>query len=391
MNVKPTRRLALAAASAGLAAVSLSGCLIADNVSQTIAVAGSDTTQDVMGAIITAYNADTAYNTDPDLLVNIKSQEPGGVTAPADANCATRTYRTPPGGGEFAAPNGSSAGRDALKASVNAGDSCIDVARSSSGPRAIGSDLATFEYYAFAMDAVGWSSASTKAPANLTLAQLKGIYNCTFTNWSQVGGTAGAIQRYWPQAGSGTRAFAQSDLIGFDPTTISGPSCPVVKLTQENTGETITTNNDKETAVVPYSAGNWVAQARGTQFDQRSGQVIKSIDGQALVTFPGGLATPNTAPGPIQESNIKLNNPVPSYPGIRYVFNVTDSTIDNYAQVVRYVGFENRANVEPEYAMSSPLCSGTYASTLTSYGFAPLDNAVSARNIPGYNCRLYVP
>ncbi|MCY7299004.1 MAG: hypothetical protein LH616_07330, partial [Ilumatobacteraceae bacterium] len=50
----------------------------------------------------------------------------------------------PPGVGEFAAPNGSSAGRDALKVSINAGDACIDVARSSSGPRAIGSDLATF-------------------------------------------------------------------------------------------------------------------------------------------------------------------------------------------------------------------------------------------------------
>ena len=391
MNFKPTRRLAFAAAGAGLAAVSLSGCLIADNTAQTIGVAGSDTTQDVMASIIASYNADAAYNTDPDLLVNIKSQEPGGVAVAADANCAARTYRTPPGVGEFAAPNGSSAGRDALKGSINAGDACIDVARSSSGPRAIGSDLATFEYYAFGMDAVGWSSASTKAPVNLTLAQLKSIYNCTFTDWSQVGGTAGPIERYWPQAGSGTRAFAQSDLVGFDPTIISGPGCPAVQLTQENTGETITTNGDQETAVVPYSAGNWVAQARGTQFDQRSGQVIKSINGQALVVFPAGVATPNTAPGPIQESNIKLNNPVPPYPGIRYVFNVTDSTIDNYPQVVRYVGFENRDNIAPDYSMSSPLCSGTYAATLNSFGFAALDTTVSARNIPGSTCRLYVP
>jgi phosphate transport system substrate-binding protein len=389
MQLKPTRRLAFAAASAGLAAVSLSGCLIADKTPQTIAMAGSDTTQDVMATIAGAYNADAAYNTDPDLLVNIKSQEPTGVSVPGDAHCAAKTYSTPAGGGTLA-PNGSGAGRDALRASINAGDACIDVARSSSGPRAVGQDLATFEYYAFAMDAVGWSSASSKAPANLTLSQLQGIYNCTFTNWSQVGGTAGAIERYWPQAGSGTRSFAQSDLLGFDPTTISGPSCPAVTLTQENTGETITTNGDAETAVVPYSAANWIAQARNTQLDQRSGQVIKSLNGQALVTFPGGVATPNTA-GPIKESNVKLNNPVPAYPGIRYVFNVTDINVKAYPQVVRYVGFENRENVEPEYAMSSPLCSGTYASTLNSYGFAALDTTISARNIPGSTCRLYTP
>ena len=53
---------------------------------------------------------------------------------------------------------------------------------------------------------MGWSSASTLAPANLTRAQLQGIYNCTFTNWNQVGGSNGQIERYWPQSGSGTRS-----------------------------------------------------------------------------------------------------------------------------------------------------------------------------------------
>ena len=344
-----------------------------------------------MAAITAADGLGSPYNA-LDTLSNIKSQEPGaGITVPADGNCTTAITYTTPAGGNTLAPNGSGAGRDALKASVTAGDSCIDVARSSSGPRAIPSDLATFEYYAFAMDAVGWSSASTKAPANLTLNQLKGIYNCTFTDWSQVGGGAGTIERYWPQAGSGTRAFAQSDLLGFDPTTFSGGACAPVQLTQENSGQAIATAGDQETAVVPYSAANWIAQARGTQPEQRSGQVIKSINGQALVTFPGGTATPNTAPGPIQESNVKLNNPVPAYPGIRYVFNVTDTGIDNYTQVVRYMGFENRENVEPDYSMSSPVCSGTHAATLTSYGFAPLDTTTSARNIPGSTCRLFTP
>jgi phosphate transport system substrate-binding protein len=390
MNLTLTRRAATLAACGGIAALTLSGCLQADATPQTIALAGSDTTQDVMGAIAASYNTDTTFNTDPDTLVNIKSQEPGGVTVAADAHCAAKTYRTPPTGTEVLAPNGSGAGRDALKASITAGDGCIDVARSSGGPRAIPTDLATFEYYAYALDAVGWSSASAKAPTNLTLSQLKGIYNCTFTDWSQVGGAAGAIERYWPQAGSGTRSFFQSDVLGFDPTTFSGASCPAVALTQENSGTEITAAGDQATAIVPYSAANWIAAARGTQADQRSGQVIKSLNGQALVTFPGGVATPNTA-GPVQESNVKLNNPVPAYPGIRYVFNVTDSTLPQWNQVIRFVGFENKPAGDPDYGAASPLCSGTKATTLTDYGFAPLDKTISSKNLQGSTCRLYTP
>lgn len=390
MQLKPTRRIALAAASAGLAAVSLSGCLIADNVSQVITIAGSDTTQDMMAALAAAENADTGYNTDPDNLQNVLAQEFAPKTVPGDAQCATITYHTPAGPGEVLAPNGSSNGRNALKASVQAGNSCVDIARSSAPPRPIGQDLATFEYYAFGLDALGWTSASTKAPANMTISQLRGVYNCTFTNWSQVGGTAGPIQRYHPQTGSGTWQFFRDDLLTFDPTTFSGPSCPASIPTQENSGELIAGNGDQEEALVGYSMANWVAQARGTQDDQRDGQTMRSINGQNLIVFPGGVATPNTA-GPVKESNVKLVNPTPAYPGIRMVFNVVDSTSVNYNQSQRYVGFENRENVEPEYAMSSPLCSGQRVSIINDFGFGELDNTPGANNVPGSTCRLFTP
>jgi phosphate transport system substrate-binding protein len=390
MNLKPTRRLAYAAAAAGMAAVSLSGCLIADKTSQVITVAGSDTTENVMAGIVAAENADTAYNTDPDDLQNVLSVQATAKTVPADANCASITYHTPAGPGEVVSPNGSSAGRNALKASVQAGDGCIDVARSSGPPRAIPSDLATFEYYAFGLDALGWASASTKAPANMTLTQLRSVYNCTFTDWSQVGGTAGPIQRYHPQILSGTCQFFRDDVLGFDPTTFSGPSCPASISTQENSGELIAANGDQEEALVGYSMANWIAQARGTAPEQRSGQTLRNLNGQNLVTFPGGVPTPNTA-GPVKETNVKLVNPTPAYPGIRFVFNVVDSTSVNYNQAMRYVGFENRANVEPEYAMSSPLCGGLRQSIINSYGFGELDATAGSSNVPGTHCRQYKP
>jgi phosphate transport system substrate-binding protein len=380
------RRRALAGVAALSALVAVSACMPPDQTVQTIALAGSDTSQDVMGAVANQYNADPNANQDGDVVENILSQEFGGNTVPGDAACATRTYRTPPGGGEFLAPNGSSNGRDALKASVQAGDGCIDVARSSSGPRAIGSDLATFEYNAFGLDALGWASASTRAPANMTLAQLRGIFDCTFTNWSQVGGTAGPIQRYFPQTGSGTYAFAVSDLIGFNPFPISTPSCPAVIATQENSGTTIAANADQIEAIVPYSAGNWVAQTRGTAPDQRAGQTIRSLAGQNLVVGSGATSRLNTAPGPVRESNVKLNNPTPAYVGIRYVFNVLDRTSVNYSQANRLFGFINESP-----GGKSPLCNGSKQSTIESFGFGALDTTTSARNLNGSTCRRYTP
>jgi phosphate transport system substrate-binding protein len=383
-----TRKRALAAAGGLCAVAAMSACMPANETPETMGVAGSDTTEDVMAAIAAEYNADTEYNTDPDTFYNVLSVQDDPILVPADGDCGDITYHSPPGPGEVVAPNGSSNGRNALKASVQAGNGCVDIARSSGPPRAIGSDLATFEYYAFALDALGWASASTKAPANLTLTQLRGIYNCTFTNWSQVGGTAGPIERYMPQTGSGTYQFFRDDVLGFDPVSFSSGSCPALQYTQENSGEAIATNGDQETALVGYSMANWVAQARGTAPDQRFGQTLRDLNGQNLIVFPGGVATPNTA-GPVDEDNVKLNNPTPAYPGIRYVFNVIDSTHVNYDQAKRFVGFIN--DVPEENPSASPLCDGSKADTIANYGFGPLDTTTSSRNLMGSTCRLFTP
>jgi hypothetical protein len=116
------------------------------------------------------------------------------------------------------------------------------------------------------------------------------------------------------------------------------------------------------------------------------------MDGQNLIAFPGGVATPNYAPaGPVTEANIKLVDPTPAYVGIRYVFNVIDSTHVEYFEAKRYVGFENMAPGAPNYAAASAICSGQKASTIENYGFGTLDTTVGPNNLLASTCRLYTP
>lgn len=402
-SIKRITRATMAGVAA-LSLVALAACDYSpDGDQDVIAFAGSDTTDDVVEALIGNYNADTTYNNDEDnpaddrdILRNVRAVQSTARNVPADEHCGSRTYHTPPGAGEIASPNGSSAGRNALRTSVNAGDGCIDIARSSGPPRAIGptGDLASFEYYAFGLDAMGWASASTLAPANLTHAQFLGIFNCTFTNWNQVGGGNGQIQRYWPQNGSGTYQFAVSDLNnGIDPNTISTPTCPAVINIQENSGAPIAANGHQQSGIVAYSAGNWVAQSRGTQTDTRAGQTMRNLDGDNLVRTDDGqfeldAEDAEFPAGVVRESNVRLNDPTPAYIGIRYVWNVIDSTSVSYESAKRYVGFDNVAD-----GSTSPLCSGGLgtAASIESLGFGRLTNANSSHNLANSYCRLWVP
>jgi phosphate transport system substrate-binding protein len=388
----PRRLRAIGGVAVLLALTGLTACNYGpDNQDKQITLAGSDTTQDVMEAIVTQYNGNIPNGYNPndashDTLSNVLSVQSTPKTVNGDEDCATRTWATPATPPQVLAPNGSSAGRDALQDEPG----CVDIARSSSGPRAVGptGDDATFEYYAYATDGVTWAShSSSPAPDNLTLAQLQGIFNCTFTNWNQVGGDTGQIQRYFPQSGSGTRAFVVSDLLGGqDPVNFSGPGCPAVIPTQENSGELIDTNNDEAEAIVPYSAGNWIAQGNGVvPIDQRHGQLLGHLNGATFVTG----AAPNFRPGTaIVEENVRLVDPTPNVPGIRFIFNVVDSAGPSYVTAKRYVGFDNVAN-----GSTSPLCNGQFAAIVRSFGFGPLDKTpvVAATDLANSACRKYTP
>jgi len=395
-----TRGLAAGMALASSAAFLVTLAPTAHAATPVIVAVGSDTTQEVMGAIL---NGTGQYN--------VKAQQPTALTVPADAPSCTvaQTYHTPAGAGEVLAPNGSGAGRNALIAEETAAAGsprgCIDIARSSGAPRGIGAgkDTATMQYFAFALDSVGVVSTSLAAPGTISQADLLKVYNCTFTDWSQLpGGGTGPIQRYIPQAGSGTRTFFISDMLGgFDPTTISSASCPAVNQSFEENQATQVLPADHEKAILPYSTGQWIFQANNRlnpSIDVRNGAKVIGQTTTGVGTNANTARwnttdaqyennTGTTAATPVNEANIKLNNATPDYNGIRYVFNVVDTVSPDYSTARGLVGFDNVAA-----GAKSPICANSKRTTILSYGFAPLSTtAGGATNLAGSSCRYYPP
>ena len=165
-----------------------------------------------------------------------------------------------------------------------------------------------------------------------------------------------------------------------------------MQIGQENQGLTIANNGDQQSGIQPFSGGNWTAMARGAIPDQRAGQTIRNLNGQNIITGSGGttqLATPaatGNPNAPVQESNVRLVNNPPAYPGIRFVFNVIDDTSPSYTSAIRYVGFDN-----VNEGSTSPLCSGGKGAIVEQFGFGVLDQTVSPRNLAASRCRLYTP
>ena len=254
--------VAATAATAVLAA----GPALADPPSGTtpkatdIVGVGSDTIQYLLDQLSVNYNAGKAktaphlYSFDATGTANIQSKS-------GSANC------------KMTRPDGSSAGIAALEANAMDGSHfCVDFARSSrsraSTDPACAANGVCFIY--LAGDAVTWSARSTAAggtdaPASLTLTQLKNIYLCKTTNWSQVGGKNAKIKPYLPQSASGTRAFFLTAL-GGGTTPITPGACVSDGATsqfpdgtiQENEGQDAVLNSAQ--AIFPYSVADYIAQ-----------------------------------------------------------------------------------------------------------------------------------
>jgi len=431
-----------------------------------ISAAGSDTTENVMGSIL------SQLNTDANPIYNVPTYSTTNFTVPGDANCPTITFtntvgspiNTPTAPG-IAAPNGSGAGMQALtnfvastKRYTNGSEvtvanssqaaydaatpvkGCVDIARSSGLGSTTQLPTTKGEYYAFALDAVSWASPSSKAPSTLTIDQLQKIYNCTYTNWDQVGGQSGPIQRYLPPTASGTRKYFVSDVLGFttsvtyNAVVVDGvTTCPAAKVKdkngsdfEENRGDRIP-DADLETAILPYSAGQWAYQANNSvnpSIDQRksSGGVVTQIGGINRSVFgktgagnnvlnnTGHVAwndtdsryqlndagwanvdpTPDAAGYPVIVGNTTKESGLAwdtvSYPGVRLVYNVLHTDSPNYSTARSLVGFTNTS-----IGTKSTLCSGGFATTISAFGFSPLTSASNeSSNFPGSTCRKYI-
>ena len=295
-----------------------------------------------------------------------------------------------------------------------AGAGCIDIARSSGGPRGIRRRRhGTFEFYAFGLDAVSWASPSLQAPATMTLDTLLKDLQLHLHRLEP-----GARRRLRPASSATCPRPAPAPGSSSSPTCsaastrrrCSNGSCPAVITTQldhggapleENTGNEID-NAGYQKAILPYSVGQWVFQANNKvnpTVDLRNGVKMGGIINGANPSAnaagwdaPDGVWQPNSigASAPIQEKNVKLNNPAPGFfPGIRYVFNVIDSVSPNYLDARGVVAFNNVAS-----GAKSPMCSGTKASTISSFGFAPLTATVpsgvaGSTDLAGATCRKF--
>jgi phosphate transport system substrate-binding protein len=397
--LKQTLRVGVAAGAAGTMLFTLAPAAHAAGLPTVIAAAGSDTTEDLMDQILTGTNQ-----------YNIHALQTPNLTVPADDYCGSVTYNATASAGVVASPNGSGSGRNALKgtaqgtyptALLGSGKGCIDIARSSAEPRGTaGGDLATFQYYAFALDAVGWASPSLSAPAAITKAQLKGIYNCTIRDWSQLpGGGKGPIQRFAPQSNSGTGAtFIAKVLDGVNPTTVSDPNpdasgnpCPSVIATQENRGnEASMTGAAYQQAITAYSAGKWNYHANNSSNptqDLRAGARIGGfINGSNVAEFPvrwNGTDSFRINQVVVTTANEAADPLSAPFPGVRFLYNVIDPGTINFAAAQGIVGFDDIPG-----GAKSPLCSGSSAGVIVGQGFLPIAAGTTAGGNTLVTCRL---
>ncbi len=342
-----------------------------DNIPQVLAGVGSDTTYDAMRLIDARWNTNTTVNpaASRDNAVTVAPQHgvgifPASTFVPGDANCAPATF----GAGGVAAPNGSSAGVTAL---INDTTGCFDYARSSRGRRS--SDPATLQFWAFALDALTWSRfPGSNAPANLTQQQIIDIYTCDpatgvpkISDWSQVpGGKPGRIERYAPQAGSGTLGFWEDKILGGARVDTLNASCATewqIKRTQESKGNEVATA-DRVNAIQPYSWGNYRLQAKTA-----AGRAI--IAGAILSGINGKVPTPTT-----------VNDGANRFFGTRYVYNVLKTTSPTYGPTLRFLGASPAGN--------GFVCNNGAGAQISAAGFKPLTRKAQGVGLPAGTCRL---
>lgn len=183
----------------------------------------------------------------------------------------------------IARPDGSGAGIKALQNSPRLAGTThdvIDFARSSRAPKDGEQNLA---FLKFAVDSVTWArnGAAKGNATNLSQAQLKGIFNCSITNWKQVGGANLPIRPMVPQNGSGTRSFFLSKLGITDPGA-AGLKC--WKTVQEHDPAPIAATKG---AIGPMSVARYLAP-RGANM---KGITLGGVDKKSPIDRKGQLNT----------------------------------------------------------------------------------------------------
>ena len=326
---------------------------------------------------------------------------PGGAVLPADANCTTQyvfggagsadtnqngviaaaddvefTQVTAvpgaPSSGTYTVnlgvqpPNGSGDGQKAITGSAVKGVSyaagCLDIGRSSSFPTSGNGCTATAcESWAFALDAIGWTSfpgnSNAAVSSGIATAEFNKIYQCATSSndanldgdyfdtgdfkigypkiryWGQLTSNYNAsvepakIAAYRIQAGSGTGKDVASIFMGrsdgIDSAVLAdcdGYPSATLNDKDSNTATSFTfpivqehdcrnvSDADKPNAICFYGYSRWVLQARSLETDKRNGAVF-------------GKFGPNSSELK-RPSFSTINESATRYKGTRYVYNV---------------------------------------------------------------------
>ncbi|HEX8631019.1 MAG TPA: hypothetical protein VF755_22920 [Catenuloplanes sp.] len=292
---------------------------------RTLTGVGSDTTQDVMGG----------------LSESITDASGAKIIANWNASGAS-PIKTKATDCEIARPNGSTAGRNALKLSETQGSSsqgCVDFARSSSSTSFVEGGTGT--WIPFGVDAMTYAiNENSDLPRNLTTVQLERVYQCLTDN---IAGEP--VVPLLIQPGSGTRAF-WNQKVGITETEIANGDYPCLQSlnnsVQEHNGAVLDGHNDY---ILPYSVAQYIAQSNANTV---VGGVTVAVDdrrGTAVLGSVNGIA-PRTAEGTLNTElpyRRDVYNIVPTadlgVPVIDEVFTGADSAICTRTNIIQAYGF----------------------------------------------------
>lgn len=286
----------------------------ADPVSNSYAIVGSDTLEDVVSALVNGTSISGSF---------VRSTSVGSTLGSFDAT-GSSTIVSKPGGMRFSRPNGSGDGVKALSRSISgasytgasqlhnglvAGVSTtitdpqvttssitgmVDIARSSSaGTVAAGGALLYVPFgrdaIALAYDSRSDANAQTAFAAGLSATDLYALYNCSVTT---VGGVT--VTPYIPQSGSGTRKdFLKK--IGID--TAGGGAIPSGNLkanggciveAQEHDATTLVANS-----FMPMSVSRWIAMNTGASISKIGSGLLTGV----TIGSPAAEVSPVTGTG----------------------------------------------------------------------------------------------
>ncbi|MFJ8437083.1 substrate-binding domain-containing protein [Kitasatospora sp. NPDC094019] len=296
---------------------------------------GVDTTQRFMNRTSADYNAAAAPG-----LPRLYSWDVTGVN-PITPKAGAVTMNRPDGSGPgFAALITTTLGT-------------LDFVRSSRGVSP--GDPRPYSFVPFAKDAVSWSAkAGGHAPADLSTAQLRAIYECTATNWLQIDPSLvnATIKPYLPPATSDTRvAFLKA--LGGGTAILPGTCVTSGPRNDQGTAPVL----DDVDVVFPYSVGVYVDQVyRG------HGTAVES---------PGPL-TPRGINGIVPIDSAKnINAPFLASPYGRLLWHIFRGA--------EYAGANaHGAALRSVFGPQGWICA--HPAVIVAYGFVPVGNCGSVIN-----------